>query len=233
VDHCTFVDNCNYGVVVYGPGESAWIGSLQLGTAEAVFVEDNYFVQREVPDKRRVHHIASNNGSHYVFRHNRIEDGNLGSQAIDAHGYDHWPRGSRCYEIYANTVTAEHRWVGINIRGGDGVIFANQFKGDFVSPIFLQNYQCRDQTPPPAYPAKDQITDLYIWDNTYNGASFEVFVLDSGWIKPGRDFYLKARPGYQPYRYPHPLAISGDDGAEAGRPTPPQDQAPPVRTGRR
>ncbi len=83
-----------YGVVVYGSG--TW-PPLRLGTAQTVFIEDNTFT-------RNRHAVASNNGSRYVFRFNTIIDNRENAAAIDAHGRGVWPRGSRQYEIYGNTV---------------------------------------------------------------------------------------------------------------------------------
>ena len=54
------------GVVVYGEGSSNWNKPLDLGSQNAVFVEDCYFL-------RNWHGIASNNGSKYVFRYNEVE----------------------------------------------------------------------------------------------------------------------------------------------------------------
>ncbi|MDO9181055.1 MAG: hypothetical protein Q7U04_01540, partial [Bacteriovorax sp.] len=54
--------NLGYGVVVYGGG--AW-PALDLGSKNAVYVEDNYFSGNR-------HNIASNNGSVYVFRFNKV-----------------------------------------------------------------------------------------------------------------------------------------------------------------
>jgi hypothetical protein len=213
IDHNSFIDNWAYSVVVYGSGNASWSQPLQLGTANAVFIEDNYFRQASVNDPGRTHHIASNNGSRYVFRHNQIDDGNLNSQAIDAHGFDYWPRGSRSYEVYNNTVKVGKRWLACNIRGGDGVIFNNQFSGTYAYGIMLQDYGAREKHF--GYPAKDQIRDLYIWNNTLNGAPLtlgNIIVRETTHIKLGRDFRMQARPGYRPYTYPHPLASGGGSG---------------------
>ncbi|MGZ3238087.1 MAG: hypothetical protein ACXU8A_12000, partial [Burkholderiaceae bacterium] len=97
-----FIDNFNeslmnlgYGVVVYGGG--AW-PALDLGSKNAVFVEDNYFSGNR-------HNIASNNGSVYVFRHNTVvgQDPAKDFAMTDAHGLSSSPRGSRSFEIYDNT----------------------------------------------------------------------------------------------------------------------------------
>ncbi len=208
VDHNNFIDNEPTAVVVYGDGDAAWKRPLTLGTAEAVYVEDNYFEQINVDDPTRVHHIASNNGSRYVFRHNTIKDGNINGNPVDAHGNKfYWPRGSRSYEIYDNTFYAVHRWAGLNIRGGDGVLFNNRFEGDYISPIHLI-HEGRDGDGNCTYPCVDQIRRLHIWNNNYNGKSFSVYNRHPAIVGLNRDYFLSADKNYTPYQYPHPLAVS-------------------------
>ena len=205
IDHCLFIDNWYTAVVVYGDGESGWRRPLHLGDSNAVYVEDNYFEQKDVAEMSMAHHIASNNGSRYVFRYNTIRDGNMASHAIDAHGNKYgWERGSRSYEIYHNRIFAIHRWAGINIRGGDGVIFNNEFNGDFVSPIHLM-HESKAGDGTCNYPCIDQIRELHIWNNTYNGKPVSIRVRHPEIIQDNRDYTNGKRPGYTPYAYPHPL----------------------------
>lgn len=205
IDHNVFKENWYTAIVIYGDGNRGWKNTLTLGDSNAVFVEDNYFEQDKIPDISMAHHIASNNGSHYVFRYNVIKDGKIASHAIDAHGNKYGSeRGSRSYEIYNNTIYADHRWAGINIRGGDGVIFGNKFSGEFVSPVHLM-HEGRDGDGECAYPCIDQIRELYIWNNVYNGKKVDVFIRFPQIIKRNRDFFLIKKPGYTSFRYPHPL----------------------------
>ena len=93
IDHNRFIDNWYTSVVVFGNGEQSWNEPLSLGSGNAVYVEDNFFTQRNVGHKAMAHHIASNNGSRYVFRYNICEDGYMASHSIDAHGNKHgWKR---------------------------------------------------------------------------------------------------------------------------------------------
>jgi len=205
IDHNTFIDNWYTAIVVFGNGEKSWHKKYELGSGNAVYVEDNYFEQKEVKDISMAHHIASNNGSRYVFRYNTVHDGDLASHAIDAHGNKYgWERGSRSYEIYNNTIVAFHRWAGINIRGGDGVIFNNIFKGDFVSPIHLM-HEGRNGDGECDYPCTDQIRRLYIWNNICNNKQVEIHVRHPAIIGKNRDYLLKKRSDYEPFEYPHPL----------------------------
>ncbi len=193
--------NLGYGVVVYGGG--TW-PELNLGTQDAVFVEDNYFSGNR-------HNIASNNGSAYVFRHNTV----VGLEPAkdfamtDAHGLSSSPRGSRSYEIYDNHYSVKLsrglQRTAIGIRGGDGVIFNNVVNAAISRAVELsaEGFTCG------SYPGQDQIRSLYIWNNTYQSGSANA---DSGIdnecpnsIRLNRDYFLGAKPGYQPYAYPHPL----------------------------
>jgi hypothetical protein len=149
--------NLGYGVVVYGGG--AW-PPLELGTENAVFVEDNYFSGNR-------HNIASNNGSVYVFRHNKVvgQDPAKDFAMTDAHGLSSSPRGSRSFEIYDNiyetNISSGLQRTAIGIRGGDGVIFNNTISSTISRGIELmpEGFHCG------AYPGRDQIRSVYIWNN--------------------------------------------------------------------
>lgn len=187
-----------YGVVVYGNG--TW-PPLELGTENAVFVEDNYFSGNR-------HHIASNNGSRYVFRYNRV----IATSAVrhfpmvDAHGLGSSPRGSRSWEIYNNTfstnlVAKEKVRVITSIRGGDGVVFNNMVT-DPISIRSMIELSALEVVSP--YPSMDQMRSGYFWNN-----SLDLLVNEApSHFALGQDYFLTARPGYTPYVYPHPLRRS-------------------------
>lgn len=206
VDNCRFVDNWAYGVVVFGRGDLSFENKLSFGTDEAVFVEDCYFEQRNINGFQKGHHIASNNGSRYVFRYNVINDGDVRAQAIDAHGNKYyWPRGSRSFEIYENCIRVGSRWVGINIRGGDGLIFNNRFFGSFsVAHIHIM-HECRKEEGSCSYPCIDQTRVLHVWDNSAELTQAEIHVRHPELIREGRDWFHSTPEGYTPYTYPHPL----------------------------
>lgn len=214
IDHNRFEENRITDIVVYGDND-AWNKPIELGSDDAMYVEDNVFIHKKV--KGNWHSIASNHGSKYVFRFNSIDDGNFNSNPIDAHGNFEYGRGSRTYEIYGNKIQSVHSYQGIYIRGGTGVIFDNEFIGDFTFPIMLTDYRSfnRDNSGnyiSNTYPGLDQIRELYIWNNTYKGNEVYAFVQDRGKvrdnIKENRDFYYTARPGYKPFTYPHPMTQS-------------------------
>ena len=209
-----FLDNIydsgfGYGIALAGD-ENDW--TISLGSDNAVFIEDNYFYKNR-------HAIASNNASRYVFRHNVVTDNWNPWVAIDAHGLSSWPRGSRSFEIYGNTISGGIEWDtgisnptwGIGPRGGDGVIFGNTFIGMQGREILMFNEKYETGTP---YPQPDQTLDLWIWDNMSDG--YLVTSVKLGWyeamiaansvyLQEGRDYYFAQKPGYTPFTYPHPL----------------------------
>lgn len=206
--HNDFVDNYSpdlknlgYGVVVYGGG--AW-PALALGSANAVFVENNWFSGNR-------HNIASNNGSVYVFRYNTVVGREPAKDyaMTDAHGLtSSSPRGSRSFEIYANHYSAVLdsglQRTAIGIRGGDGVIYDNFVSANISRPIELtaEGFDCG------VYPGTDQTRSLYIWNNTAPTNSYVTGGIDNtcpASIGLNRDYFLMRKPGYVPYAYPHPL----------------------------
>ena len=195
------VENLGYGIVINGNG--TWT-TLELGTENSVFIEDNYFSGNR-------HHIASNNGSRYVFRHNNVKHTNAvrNYSMTDAHGKSSAPVGSRSYEIYNNNYhTAGNMQsrarTAIGIRGGDGVIFNNTSTDSIYRTVELWNegFSCG------SYPGQNQIRSLYIWDNDTNDhlkfTSNGVANNCESSIRKGRDYFLNKKPNYKPFTYPHP-----------------------------
>lgn len=197
-----FIDNYNpgigtlgYGVVVFGDG--TW-PALELGSANAVFVESNYMIGNR-------HHIASNNGSRYVFRYNAAvaTDATINYSQADAHGLSSSPLGSRSWEIYGNSFSARlsgtaKAYAGIGIRGGDGTIFNNSFSSNIKNPILLQlefGAICG------ASYIQNQIREAHVWSNV-GGAITALCPIS---IALNREYFTYARPNYKIYPYPHPL----------------------------
>lgn len=218
IDHCTFVENYKPAIenLGYGVGvthDDEWDDEMKLGTAEATFVEDCTFVGCR-------HAVTSNAGAHYVFRYNLVM-GSVISHPVDAHGPGYGSmRGTRCVEIYANTIrdpchspdTGEvgdrPTDVAVLMRGGGGVIFDNTFHG-YLKPIELVLEFGAPAELRGSYPWQDQVHDLWIWDNRDEKGPRvpEVNGYDKSreYILLNRDYFTRAKPGYMPYTYPHPL----------------------------
>src|SRR6267378_5518831 len=95
-----FIDNwyinLGYGVAING-SPSTWSSRLALGTANAVFIEDNLFNLNR-------HCVTGSDGTIYVARYNTVTNNYQDVGAFDAHGFtSSWPRGARGVEIYKNT----------------------------------------------------------------------------------------------------------------------------------
>jgi len=212
IDHNQFLENKITDIVVYGDNDASWNRPAELGTDDAVYVEDNLFKHEK---KGNWHSIASNRGSRYVFRYNTINDGSHNTNPVDAHGNYYYGRGSRSYEIYGNTINSKHSYQGMFIRGGTGVIYDNTFNGGFTNPIVLIDYRSSQKPRMGSYPSIDQINDVHIWNNRYENQEAIPEVLDRGanrdYIKHGRDYHTKKKENYKPYTYPHPMTKKPDN----------------------
>lgn len=191
-------DPCCYGYGIQVRGEATYPGSVTYGDVNWVFIEDNTF------DNIR-HNVQSENGSRYVFRYNTITNCGPASTCIDAHGQRAYPRGSRAYDIYENTMTNAN-YAFIMPRGGDGNIYNNTMQGSFPNGsnwIRLEIEQSSTVSCSGSYPQPDIIRDTYIWGNSpTNTPTVEC----SKQTQLNRDYYVgSARPGYTAYTYPHPL----------------------------
>jgi hypothetical protein len=190
-----------YGIQVDGTSYAEnWIDDITqiLGNydygAPVTFIEDSYFT-------RWRHCVASNQGAHYVFRHNIIEN-SFGFGDLDCHGGGYGNRGvgTRAAEIYNNIIRYpiyKYLWNTSNVgvmyflRGGGGVMFNNTIT-DYS--YILQVAQ--EGEDPFYYPR-----DWWMWNNVLN---------NSGAINPDgiENYHAEALQGYSPYTYPHPLATS-------------------------
>jgi hypothetical protein len=111
-----------------------WVSDLNLGTSEAVYIEDNTF---NFSPNRSTNCVDSNRASRYVARYNTIN-----GQYVMAHSqYEGGSRrGSRKWEIYGNNMsTSVTTWIAALYFGaGSGTIFANQGSG-YDAWLFLDN----------------------------------------------------------------------------------------------
>ena len=192
-----FIDNRGVAWLGYGSAISRTgiNQALDLGSANAVFVEDNYYQGNRCS-------LMAYNGYRVVFRHNTsFNTGTGASSGVCTHAavVGTW---NGALEIYANTTQnpAVAVWAGALIGGAaGGVIFDNALNQQ-VHPILLQAEKV------------DGVNDLYIWNNTHNSTAVTTaFVCctwnnpdNTHWIQQSRDYFMQQRPGYTPYPYPHP-----------------------------
>lgn len=217
IDNNIFIDNTQFDVRIVGD-DNARNRSIELGTANAIYVEDNEFYHSVY----NAHAITGIYGARFVARYNTFDDtytgGNGTDTPIDAHGYCYWGRGTVSYEIYNNYISSDRSAYAIDVRGGTGVVYDNDLVGTFLyATIHLVNYRSHDATCPECeglcadaegYPCIDQINELYIWDNTLDESPTSPSVHSAGsnpdHIQEDRDFYEEELI-YTPYTYPHPL----------------------------
>jgi hypothetical protein len=239
IDHNIF-ENCLGEMMFFRDnGKEAWDRSQVLGkyTTGVIFIEDNKITLTGSYSAENV--IDGARGSRIVFRYNTVTDNKTDGWGtfIADHGYcfnagsddsfDDGRRGTVSIEVYENTFTTNNgSWKrGINLRGGTSAIYNNSWIGNWSwGHVRLTNYRswrdCGTEWRGPncqngeGYPCQDQINNVYIWNNKYNGGAIKVEVDGSGntpnHIKQGRDYFLKEMPGYTPYPYPHPLTIGSD-----------------------
>ena len=120
IDHNDFI---NGRVLVFESlaGDESWQRPLTLGSANAVYVEDNYYYS----DVFSTNAIDSNGGARWVFRYNVVVN-----TYCEAHGLQNaGQRGTFSYELYENIFTTadnpRNNWVAFYTRGGTGVLFNN------------------------------------------------------------------------------------------------------------
>jgi hypothetical protein len=112
-----------------GAGNIRWSEPLNMGTAYAVYVEDNIFNLTN-PSARYRNSIDSSWGGRYVVRFNTFNSGRLEQHSMQADNI----RASRLWEFYNNTLNNSYgkNYRPFFIRGGTGLIFHNTTDGQFV-----------------------------------------------------------------------------------------------------
>lgn len=126
-------------------GTKSWARASSLGTADAMYYEDNTFDSQIWPTGNIGDGTA---GQRMVVRHNKF----IGGWAEDHGAYSRGSRGTMQWEVYENDFIP---WDGIccfqfqaiKVRGGSGVIFNNRFHQgtwDSAGPIYFDNERSRD-----------------------------------------------------------------------------------------
>jgi hypothetical protein len=232
--------------------EYSWLNfdaMTELGRSlHTIFVEDNYFNNRDVCTAHNPHTVYLRHGGIAVFRHNEIHGFN-----VDTHPFND-QHGGYALEVSNN------RWVDdsplnlytlIDFAAGTGVIYGNtatgvstygvQFyfqrasgsgNGSVTSSVpgfgnvsansscgSTEGYPCAQQ---PGRGRNNSSDPIYIWGNTLPALRNSA----SSYVQPGRDYFLNqgAKPGYVAYPYPHPLQNGGGGGGSgAGTPSAPSN----------
>jgi len=138
IDHNIFI-NTSQAVAITGANgdvDTQWNLPLDLGGPHFVFIEDNDYQYLEDLDGA----YDAYGGARYVFRHNTVNNTNLGHHGLDSGGF----RSPHAWEIYNNTFTADAGqsipWM-FRSRGGTGVLHNNTITGGFNSGLKLTSYR--------------------------------------------------------------------------------------------
>jgi hypothetical protein len=105
---------------------------LDLGTANAVYIEDNTFTSSGTGGN--IVYDDSAGGGRMVFRHNTVTGGYV---------YSHWTRGCEIggfiHEIYQNTFigNADYNDYPVRLESGTGVIFSNTMRSYQTFPPYV------------------------------------------------------------------------------------------------
>ena len=212
-DHNEFLNS--YAARLYGSNDPNPRPPYPLGTSDALFFEDNIITANSSGNPP--HWIASNSHSKYVVRHNKFNYSKSLWDIVDAHGAcEVKGRGSATWEIYNNvfnicpTISRV-----IHLRGGQGVVFNNTFKGYnagkaiTITDYALCNGSCTQSCT--KLPCPDLINHAYFWNNILEGKAINPVNSCSDYIKLDKDYFTYEMPGYKPYTYPHPLTKEPDN----------------------
>lgn len=103
-------------------GRDSWNRPLSLGTANAVYIENNTVSYDTFAQTNTNGVWDSRSGGRYVVRYNTFKNVYAGHHGAETYS----ERGTFSFEIYNNTWTyTAHIWKSLNMRGGTGVIFNN------------------------------------------------------------------------------------------------------------
>jgi hypothetical protein len=141
VDHNTFQTTggaTGFRAVVVG-GWNDW-ASATLGSANAVFIEDNTFDYATANSGGGA--VDAWYGGRYVFRHNTIVN-----SIVISHGECNTNHDTALQEIYNNTWTSNDGWQNTFLQGsGEAMVFNNALASTTASYLGLTHYRSYDAT---------------------------------------------------------------------------------------
>ena len=112
-----------FGGSNHGTQSAGWYNDLNLGTNEAVYIEDNTFSKDSTYQSNCT---DSGRSGKYVFRFNTVTNTYVMAHGVrqDTANY----RGTRKWEIYNNVFTTTGtRWAANYLRAGTGMVFNNSY----------------------------------------------------------------------------------------------------------
>jgi hypothetical protein len=226
--------------------DASW-ANLIPGTVDALFIEDNNFVV-DAEGNPNLSGCDAYNGGKLVYRYNEWnydnEPSGGWSSALGFHGSaaggcanGYWQQGSNCrrspslFEIYNNNLHGKTLSRLFTARGGTGLIYNNTHtnKSGIGNITLIEEEYSITQWYPlrTEWPAEDQVHNLFIWGNTFNGTiQTQSNINADSRIYLGKDYFLHAPCGgldkYDAYGNlcTHGKAtFTGENGASGSYPT--------------
>jgi hypothetical protein len=152
IDHVTVTDPRSINIHVreaWGNGNQSFMRPLDLGGADAWYVEDSSFSQNTGSYNVSTPVTDCDGGGRLVFRFNKINNNYTEMHDAIISGL----RSCRKWEIYNNTwnstssnLASTGQYAQIAIRGGNGVVFNNTFTASTKFDIIFANYRSGGQT---------------------------------------------------------------------------------------
>ena len=165
-----------YGGSNHSSQSAIWNRALNLGTYEAVYIEDNVFTY---PQGVATNCVDSNRSGKYVTRYNTITNATIMAHSLQGNE----ERGTRKWEIYGNKLISDNTttYAGMFLRGGTGTIMFNDLTSSVAwnISILLDNVRSESYTVDNNTTAEGRCDG----DNSYDGNLGQG--LGAGW--PCRD----------------------------------------------
>ncbi len=243
IDSNTFINN-NIAIGTLGNDNYDWVDAIAAGTANALFIENNTFTHnndmgREDPNEM----VYMQEGTRTVVRYNTMDGtafttGSSGTFEYDVHGNQNLYsgsgdfRGSPISEVYNNIMTSYQGYFTADLRSGSHIWFRNTIsktKSGVVPRILFKEeeswtsgaYWCPSPCPADAsWPAEDQITNSFFWDNTFNGVTvtddnYTTYFIyasaqDANFIRKDYEYFLHA-PAASGGKSTYPTRLGASD----------------------
>lgn len=220
IDHNYFYNG--YRMILYSSGsrslaDASW-ESMEAGTGDALFVEDNHFIYDEnyTGGQGNDNVLDTFNGGKLVFRYNTIDSTNIPPGftsvcwTLQTHGsasggssIAYWQadsnarRGQSVVEIYENTMTGKNLGRLATFRGSANLVYNNTINSlNYSTYLYMyeeENYEPQWYPLRSNWPAEDQVHNTFIWGNIFNGVSqneSHIVSYNEEWIKKDRDYFL-------------------------------------------
>jgi hypothetical protein len=211
IDNNLFL-NCNIAVGPVGDSNTSWIRPIEAGTANFLFIESNNFTLNQDAGWDINEQVYLWDGARAVIRYNTFDGETMtswDSMCFDSHGNQNYytgtgndSRGQPITEIYYNIFKVYKTYRFLYIRGGSFIIHNNTFStisGSAAAVAFSEEESWQTSFFSPlktVWPAEDQVTNTFIWNNTLNGAPVTDATVwnsnDVTFIQKDRDYFMHA-----------------------------------------